>query len=120
MSFFIFTFGVKNQGGRPGGGDAFLSRLQWFMDESGNLAMPDGPVEFYPDDDGAALTHIHSGLVFDYLVEAARDADWIIVPQGCRTCLTSEKQRRHLPPEIADGAVLVSRGQDVLDVIYEE
>jgi len=53
--------------------------------------------------------------VCDLLVEAARAADWVILPPGSPTCITRESQREHLPPELAEHVVFVKSGQDLIE-----
>jgi len=56
--------------------------------------------------------------VLDLIVAVAHAAHWVILPTGAPTCLVSESQREHLPPELADGEVRVlSNGHDLLCAI---
>jgi hypothetical protein len=56
--------------------------------------------------------------VLDLIVAVAQAAHWVILPTGAPTCLVSESQRDHLPPELADGEVrVVSNRHDLLCAI---
>ena len=59
-----------------------------------------------------------SGGGFDLLVEVARAAHLVVMPVGCPVCLVDERQREHLPPELAaSGVEVVTTGDDLRRVI---
>ena len=76
------------------------------------------PVLIYlGDGDGMLASHVSGEQPWELLVQAARSADWVILPAGCATCITDEAQRGHLPEGLDEDVVLVTSGVELLRVI---
>ena len=65
------------------------------------------------------FNHVSGEDPWELIVQVARAADLVIVPAGCPACLVSERQRPHLPEEVAGatGATVVRDGRELLRVI---
>lgn len=77
----------------------------------------DGTADVYLGADGMMANHISGRELWDLLVSGARAAEWVILPVGCATCITSESQPTHLPAGLDGDVVLVETGADLLRVI---
>jgi hypothetical protein len=77
----------------------------------------DGSADVYLDGDSMMANRISGEQPWELLVEGARAADWVILPVGCPTCITDEAQRVHLPKGLDEDVVLVSTGDELLQVI---
>ena len=77
----------------------------------------DGGADLYIGDDAMTANHIHGRETWDLLIDAARAADWVILPTGCPTCLTAESQRDHLPDGLDVDVRVVVSGAELLQVI---
>ncbi len=84
-----------------------------------HLEFSDGEAELYGADLGTGfmVTHASGREVWDVLVEVADRAGFAIIPVGCPVATTSEHARRQLPPDLADGAVVVRSGAELLSSI---
>jgi hypothetical protein len=67
--------------------------------------------------DSLVISGFSSGVVLDLLVEFARQADAVVLPPGCPALLAAETQRRHLPGEFQNEAVVVLDGRDIEQVL---
>lgn len=123
MSFDVFLQGFLDGDARPGGVDtmrrALAAHIEHEDPETGFLSVrcDDGIGEIYTSSDGVMATHIGGTQLWDALVRGAVDADWVIIPVGCPTCITHEGQRAHLPEGLDEDAVLVRAGEELLRVI---
>ncbi|MFB7516417.1 hypothetical protein [Streptomyces sp. NPDC056144] len=69
--------------------------------------------DVYADTEGpeglmsVCFTHLQVGGATDVLVRVAETLDAVIVPAGCPVFLFREEQRRHLPPEFREEAVVL-------------
>ena len=81
----------------------------------------DGPAkpsaQVYVNDDGIMADHVSGQDPWDLLVQAAPAANWVIMPADSVTCLTDPGRQRELPEELAEDAVVVDSGADLLAVI---
>ena len=67
--------------------------------------------------DGLMFNHV-SGGGFDLLVDVARAADLVVMPVGCPVCVVDDRQRDHLPPEVAaEDVELVTSGRALRAVV---
>ncbi|ONH57032.1 hypothetical protein CcI49_26775 [Frankia sp. CcI49] len=65
------------------------------------------------------ITRFSAGRVLDMLVEFIGLADAVVLAPGCPTLLAHEDQRRHLPEELHDDAVIVQTGADLQRVLQD-
>ena len=88
---------------------------EWFVE----VRIGDGTADIYLDDDGMMANHISGVDPWDLLLVGAREADWVILPVGCPTCVTRPAQEAELPVELRDDVRLVHTGGDLLAIILE-
>ncbi len=74
-------------------------------------AADNGEADIYakPDRDGLTsvmISRCKGEAILDLIAEFARRADAVIILPGCATALTNATQRRHLPPDLADSALV--------------
>lgn len=117
MSFDVFFQGFRDGGARPGGGDLARSVLERFIatEVAGFVELNvDGDVgDVYIDSGGMMANHVQGAKVWELLVQAARAADWVVLPTGGPTCITDQTQRSHLPVELRQAIHLVRSGDDL-------
>lgn len=77
----------------------------------------DGSADVYLSASEMMASHVSGDDPWDLLVTGAREAQWVILPVGCPTCITDEAQRAHLPEGLAEEVVLVTTGAELLAVI---
>lgn len=123
MSYDIFFQGFKRGDATAGGGDAVRRMLAPHVTESEpehsflRIEVEDGGADVYLSDDHMMVNHAGGTATWDLLVLAAGAADWtILLPDG-PPVLTNENQRAELPAELAEGAVVISGGAELLEVI---
>lgn len=51
------------------------------------------------------------------MVDVARAAEYVIMPVGCPTCMTTIDHIGDLPEELRACAIVVQRGEDVLAAV---
>ena len=73
--------------------------------------------DVYFDEGSMMATRVAGMKLWDVLVQGAEAANWTVIPVGCAPCLTREGQREHLPEDLAEEAVLVTSGPELLHVI---
>ncbi|WP_162943590.1 hypothetical protein [Arthrobacter celericrescens] len=123
MAFDVFFQGFVAGHELPGGGDRMRDVLQPFIVReeadhgSALFKYGDGSADVYLGDDGMMANHITGEDPWGLLVEGARAAGWVIMPIGCRTCITDESQRVELPEGFDADAVVVTSGRDLLSVV---
>ena len=68
---------------------------------------------------GFMANHVEGERPWNLLVEAARAAEFAIMPVGCPVCVPSANIADHLPPELVaeEGVRVVNTGRDLLAVI---
>jgi hypothetical protein len=60
----------------------------------------------------------HAGpAIYELMYEVAAAGDMAIVPPHIGPFLVREEQRRHLPPDLADDAVVVDSGAELLQAL---
>jgi hypothetical protein len=113
----------------PLAGDAFVAVFESWVDRRephGNYwhisADDGGTADIYAALAGETLdslmiSRFSPGAVLDLLVTFIGLADAVLLPPGCPALLTGEEQRRQLPEELRDEAVVVRTGQDVERVL---
>jgi len=82
----------------------------------------DGGAELFGYDtleDGFMITHTVGSAIWDLLVTVASIQPLAITPVGCPTCVTDRSMLVDLPPEIAGGALVISTGAELLQVIKQ-
>lgn len=125
MSFDVF-FGGFAHGQPVGGGELVRAALDPYIvgeeTEHGYLeiGVGDGRADIYLGAESMMANHVSGSEPWDVLVRAARAADWVIMPTGCPTALLHKDQRKHLPEELRAQAVLVSDGDDLLNLIRSQ
>jgi len=77
----------------------------------------DGSADVYLDRGGMMANHVSGERPWDLLVQGAQAAGWVIMPVGCTTCITDERQRAHVPDGLDDDVTLVDSGEALLRVI---
>ncbi|MBZ5736780.1 hypothetical protein [Nocardioides mangrovi] len=121
MSFDVHLQGFAAGEASGTGGDLARSTLApYVVREDGAFLLVrhgDGEADVYLHDDGMMANHLSGRDVWDVVVECARSAGWAIMPIGHPTCVTSADLVADLPEELADGAVVVATGADLLDVV---
>lgn len=123
MSYDVFFQGFKGGDAAPGGGDTVRAMLEPYMTESEpqhafvRIEVEDGGADVYLSNDHMMVNHAGGSATWDLLVRAAAAASWtILLPDG-PAVLTTENQRSELPSELAEGAVVISGGAELLDVV---
>jgi hypothetical protein len=123
VSFDVYFQRFRDGDADPGGGERMRQVLQPFIvreEPEHHFALVeygDGSADVYLDGDSMMANHISGEQPWELLVEGARAADWVILPVGCPTCITDEAQRVHLPKGLDEDVVLVSTGDEFLQVI---
>ncbi len=79
----------------------------------------DGDAAVYGLDHGGGfmITHASGFQIWSLLVDAARAANFAIIPIGCPVCVANRSLLDHLPPEMAEGARGVENGEELLLVV---
>jgi hypothetical protein len=77
----------------------------------------DGTADVYPNDAGMMANHVSGNDPWDLLVAGAKAANWVILPMGCPTCLTSPGQREALPEGLDVDIAYIDSGADLRAVI---
>lgn len=113
----IFVQRFRHGDGCDADASAVLAALEPYLDHSGRsprLRVGDADGELYGLEDlasGFMVAHAGGAAILGALVAVARACDLVILPVGCPTAITDERQRSHLPAELADEAVLVTSGE---------
>lgn len=123
MSYDVFFQGFTGGDAAAGGGDDVQAMLAPYI----TLAEPehsfvrieveDGGADVYLSDDHMMVNHAGGTATWDLLVRAAIKANWTILLPGGPPAVTDESQRAQLPVELAEDAVLVTTGGDLLRLI---
>jgi hypothetical protein len=85
------------------------------------LETTDGGAEVYGYDNlqsGFIINHAEGEAVWDLVVAIASSSRLAILPVGCPTCVGDPGLLADLPPDLADGAVVVASGSDLADIIF--
>lgn len=124
MSFDIFVMRYRDgDSGAPMDVEAFRTVFgpHIRLDDSDGfcrVVAPDGgEADLYarlePPFTSLMVNHFASGQVLDLVVAFARDADAVLLPPGCPTCITHESQLDHLPEDMRDDVRIVHTGADL-------
>ena len=123
MSYDVFFQGFEGGDAAAGGGGAVRAVLEPHVTQSDaehsfvRIEVEDGGADAYLSDDHMMVNHPQGTGIRDLLVRAAAAANWtILLPDG-PAVLTTESQRSELPAELAESAVLISGGAELLDVV---
>ena len=123
MAYDVFFQGFKGGDAADGGGEAVRTMLEPHVTKSEpehnflRIEVEDGGADVYLSDDHMMVNHAGGSATWDLLVRAAAAASWtILLPDG-PAVLTTESQRSELPAELAESAVLISGGAELLDVV---
>lgn len=75
----------------------------------------DGRADIYLSESACLANEISGNDPWDLLIQAARAANWVIMPIGCPVCMTAEDQRSDLTEELQQDLVLVTAGKELED-----
>jgi hypothetical protein len=120
VSFEIFLQGFSGGQMATGHPDEALRVLAPYIVEPPihgyvELQTMDGGADVYGvGGDSLMVNHASGEHIWDLLVAAAAAADWVVMPVGCPTCVTSEEQVNHLPEELRHAIAVVSSGEGLL------
>lgn len=123
MSFDVYFQRFQDGGAVPGGGESMRLVLQPFLTNEDPersfafLEYGDGSADVYLRDDDMMVNHVVGQAPWQLLVDGARAADWVIMPADGPTCITDERQRAHLPEDVAREVVLVAGGDELLRIL---
>lgn len=123
MSYDVYFQGFKGGDAAPGGGDAVRVILDPHVMRSepehsfARIEVEDGGADLYLSDDHMMVNHAGGTATWDLLVRAAAAANWtVLLPDG-PPAVTNETQRADLPVDLAEEAVVVTTGADLLRII---
>ncbi len=122
MSFDIFLQGFKSGEARPDGLELALAQLEPFVTRREpsmgflQIEYADSSADVYFGENDLMVNHVAGADLWDVLVSAAREADWVIMPTGCPVALTRPEQRLHLPEVLADNVAVVADGQGLVEL----
>ena len=84
-----------------------------------SLKTADGEADCYGlGSDSRTINHASGRIIWDIVVNVAKEANLAIMPAGCAVCIVDQSARNHLPPELQDDVIYVRSGADLLDVIH--
>lgn len=84
-----------------------------------SLKTADGEADCYGlGSDSLTINHASGRIIWDIVVNVAKEANLAIMPAGCAVCIVDQSARNHLPPELQDDVIYVRSGADLLDVIH--
>jgi hypothetical protein len=123
VSFDVYFQRFRNGDTEPGGGDAMREHLADYIVRKEpehsfiRLEYGDGSADIFLSPDAMKAEHVTGKEPWDLLVRGARAAAWVIMPVGCRACITNASDRTHLPDGLNEEATLVMTGDELLRVI---
>lgn len=123
MSYDVFFQGFKAGDAAGGGSDLVRSMLEPYVTRSEpehsflRIGVEGGGADVYLNDDDMMVNHAAGTATWDLLVNAASRANWTVLLVDGPPCITNEGQRAELPAELADEAVMISSGSDLLRII---
>lgn len=126
MSYDIVLQGFRGGQLDPGGTDRALARLRPFITRSEPelgfvlLEYGNSRADVYCGDHDLLVNQVSGHELWDILVDAARQADWVIMPVGGPVALTRAEQQTELPPELAAASRLVSDGDELLALLLDD
>jgi len=84
------------------------------------LRSSDGGAAIYGLEDlgsGFMVNHVSGERAWDLLADIARQAALTIMPVGCPVAVADENLLDELPDELREGAIVITSGRQLLDVI---
>lgn len=128
MSFDVFA--QRFVGGEPADADSQVLRaliaphLGRVEPETrfAELIFEDGTADLYSDDEpgtGFMVNHVSGRRAWDLIARVAAAGEMALIAPGVPTLIFSEAARAHLPAELADEAVVVASGADILRAIAD-
>ena len=121
MSFDVFAQGFSGGAAAESGGDEAAAVLAPHIadrrDGWARLARPYGSMEVHGLGTGRhslMFNHVDGGGAWDLIVDAARAANWVLMPIGCGTFVTDRRQRDHLPDGVPRPVVEVRSGTELI------
>ncbi len=126
MSFDVFLQSFSKGKASDANANAARKVLEPHVVESdggwARIETADGEADLYGYDTlnrGLMVNHAAGSDIWDLLVEVASAGGMVIMPVGCRTCVTDQVAVDDLPSDLATSAVVVASGTDLLRVIQE-
>lgn len=86
------------------------------------LIFEDGTADLYSDDEpgtGFMVSHVSGRRAWDLIARVAAAGEMALIAPGMPTLIFSEAARAQLPAELADDAVVVTSGADILRAIAD-
>ena len=124
MSFDVFLQGFRSGESTPGDPQAVHAAIDPLVVAQGEgwvrIVTADGEADVYGMDDtagGLMVNHISGVAVWEVVFQVAASARFAVLPVGCSTCVPAAAMVADLPPELADGANVVTSGADILAVV---
>jgi hypothetical protein len=122
VSFDVYFQRFRGGDAEDGGGAEARMVLAPFLRPIGEgaeqLAFGDGTAEVYGlDDDGMMVAHIEGESAWGILVDAARAAEWAIMPVGTPACILDESKIADLPEELRGDVCVIATGDDLQALI---
>lgn len=123
MSYDVYFQDFKGGDAALGGGDAVRTLLKPHVARSEpehsfvRIDVEDGGADVYLSDDHMMVNHAGGTATWDLLVRAAAVANWTVLLPDAPPAITDETQRAELPAELAEEAIVVATGTDLLRII---
>ena len=125
VSYDVFFKGFKAGDAARGGGGLVRSVLEPYVSRSEpehsflRIEVEGGGADVYLNDDDMMVNNPGGTATWDLLVSAASRANWTLLLVDGPPCITNEDQRAELPAELADEAVAIRNGTDLLRIIAD-
>lgn len=124
MSFDVFLQGFRSGESTPGDSEAVHEVIDPLVVAQGEgwvrIGTTDGEADVYGMDDpasGLMVNHISGAAAWEVVFQVALSARLAVIPVGCSTCVPAAEMAADLPPELAEGATVVTSGADILGVV---
>ncbi|MBN9155273.1 MAG: hypothetical protein J0J05_14945 [Microbacterium sp.] len=122
MSFDIHFQRFEDGDAGTGGGDEARRVLGPYLQPSvttpERIERDGSSAEIYGLEDGSMMvTHIQGDGLWGLLVDAAREAEWAIMPVGCPAIVFSQAMIDALPEGLDVDAVIISSGHELYETI---
>ncbi len=123
MSYSVYLQGFQGGHAAKGGGKearSLVGAYQVAMEPEFNyvrIEVGDGGAGIFASGDSMKVDRSCGTAVWDFLVELAIAVNWTIILIDGPACLTNEGQRRELPEELREEAVLIRSGEEFLAVM---
>ena len=122
MSFDIQLQGFHSGEHRPEGLDLALAQLDPFVTRRQPamdfllLEYGDSRADVYVGEQSLMVNQVRGDGLWQVLLTAAHQADWVIWATACPVALTRPEQLAHLPTDLAATACLVEDGQGLAEL----